>query len=107
MSIPAWKRLAKLDWIGTAICLGMVTTLLLPLQWGGVTRAWNDKVIIILFVVFALIVAGFLGWEWYLKEDAILDLSMFSRRTQVGACLEAVSVFHHIQLDFRMLIDLS
>jgi MFS family permease len=49
--IPAWKRMLKLDWIGTVLCLGMVTSLLLPLQWGGVTKAWTDKSVIACFVV--------------------------------------------------------
>ena len=53
--IPAWKRMLKLDWIGTILCLGMVTSLLLPLQWGGVTKAWTDKSVIACFVVVRLL----------------------------------------------------
>ncbi|KAG8894670.1 hypothetical protein FRC00_008595, partial [Tulasnella sp. 408] len=49
---PTWRRLiTNIDWVGSILCLGMVTTLLLPLQWGGVTKAWTDKSVIACFVV--------------------------------------------------------
>jgi hypothetical protein len=40
-----------MDWIGSVLSVGMITALLLPLQWGGVSREWNDPVVIALFVV--------------------------------------------------------
>jgi hypothetical protein len=40
-----------MDWLGGLLSLGMITALLLPLQWGGNTREWNDKVVIALFAV--------------------------------------------------------
>lgn len=40
-----------LDWIGTVLSLGMTVALLLPLTWGGVTKNWNDRVVIALFVL--------------------------------------------------------
>ncbi len=43
---PTWRRIVGLDWIGTILCLGMVTSLLLALQWGGVTKPWSDKSVI-------------------------------------------------------------
>ena len=48
----------KIDVIGSVLCLGMVCSLLLPLQWGGVTKPWNDKVVIALFCVFGVLVSG-------------------------------------------------
>lgn len=49
--IPEWKRIAGLDWIGSALLLGTATSVLLPLQWGGVTKAWGDKSVIASFCV--------------------------------------------------------
>ncbi|KAG8913671.1 hypothetical protein FRC00_001875 [Tulasnella sp. 408] len=87
---PTWRRLiTNIDWVGSILCLGMVTTLLLPLQWGGVTKAWTDKSVIACFVVFAVVLFIWLGWEWYMGDNAVMPLSLFKRRTQVGACLEA------------------
>jgi hypothetical protein len=57
MDIPGNENKSRLqkwigiDWLGTVLCLGMIIPLMLALQWGGNTRAWNDPVIIVCFVV--------------------------------------------------------
>jgi EmrB/QacA subfamily drug resistance transporter len=76
-----------MDWVGSVLSVGMITSLLLPLQWGGVSREWNDRVVIALFVTFAVLFGLFIGWEWYKKEHAMMPLFLFKRRTQVGAGL--------------------
>jgi hypothetical protein len=45
------QKWIRIDWLGTILCLGMIIPLMLALQWGGNTRAWDDKVIITCFVV--------------------------------------------------------
>ncbi|KAG8975463.1 hypothetical protein FRB90_009523, partial [Tulasnella sp. 427] len=87
---PTWRRLiTNIDWVGSVLALGMVTSLLLPLQWGGVSKPWTDKSVIACFVVFAVVLFIWLGWEWYMGDKAVMPLSLFKRRTQIGACLEA------------------
>ncbi|KAG8958974.1 hypothetical protein FRC00_002081 [Tulasnella sp. 408] len=83
------RRLAGIDWIGAILSTSMIISILLPLQWGGVTKPWNDKTVIALFCVFAVLLAAFIGWEWYIGEEkATMPLSMWTNRTQVGCCLE-------------------
>ncbi|KAG9047821.1 hypothetical protein FS837_001417 [Tulasnella sp. UAMH 9824] len=83
------KRMAEIDWIGAILSTSMIISILLPLQWGGVTKPWNDKTVIALFCVFAVLLAAFIGWEWYIGEEkATMPLSMWTNRTQVGCCLE-------------------
>ena len=91
-----------MDWVGSVLSVGMITSLLLPLQWGGVSREWNDRVVIALFVTvsflsvllmhraylavqFGVLFGLFIGWEYYKKEHAMMPLFLFKRRTQVGA----------------------
>jgi EmrB/QacA subfamily drug resistance transporter len=81
-SLQKWLAM---DWIGAVISVGMITCLLLPLQWGGVTRPWNDKVVIALFCVFGVLLIIFVAWEFFKGERAMLPLFLFKRRTQVGA----------------------
>ncbi|KAG8703474.1 hypothetical protein FRC08_002816 [Ceratobasidium sp. 394] len=88
-----WRKWAALDWIGAALCLGFVTCLLLPLQWGGNTRPWNDKVVIALFCVFAVLFVAFFVWEKRKGSAGILPLSLFRSRTQIGTCIEAFMIF--------------
>ncbi|QRV94670.1 major facilitator superfamily transporter [Ceratobasidium sp. AG-Ba] len=88
-SLQKWLGL---DWAGSVLALGMVTALLLPLQWGGNEKPWNDKVVIALFCVFGALLIAFVGWEMYKGDRAILRTAMFRRRTQIGTCLEAFFV---------------
>ncbi|KIO29114.1 hypothetical protein M407DRAFT_228447 [Tulasnella calospora MUT 4182] len=87
------RRIAGIDWIGSLLSIGMITSILLPLQWGGITKPWTDKTVIACFCVFAILLAAFLGWEWYVGEDqAIMPLSMWANRTQIGCCLEGCCI---------------
>jgi hypothetical protein len=112
-NLSTFQKWLNMDWVGTFICLAMVTSLLLPLQWGGNTKAWKDKDVIALFCVvslvspdpnvtriltrfpmqFGVLLISWLLWEWYKGDRAILPLFMMKRRTQVGTCLEAVRIF--------------
>ena len=74
------------------MCLCMVISLLLPLQWGGNTKPWKDRVVIALFCVFGVVLIVSIAVEWKMGKRAILPLDFFRRRTSVGCCLNAVSL---------------
>ena len=40
------QKFLALDSFGGLLSLAMIISLLLPLQWGGNTREWNDPVVI-------------------------------------------------------------
>lgn len=69
------------------ICLGLVTSLLLPLQWGGNTKPWGDKWVIAMFCVFGVVVLAFIAWEWKMGTNALFPLYLLKNRSQVGCCL--------------------
>ncbi|KAG8848813.1 hypothetical protein FRB91_010479 [Serendipita sp. 411] len=81
------QKWLSLDWIGSFLSLATIVCLLLPLQWGGVSRPWNDKIIIVLFVLFAILLFAFLSWEKYKGKRAMMPLRLLRRRTQLGASL--------------------
>jgi len=54
------QKVLALDWIGTLLEMCLTITLLLPLFWGGNRYAWNDAVVIALFVV-----VGIFTRIWY------------------------------------------
>ncbi|KAJ7315434.1 hypothetical protein DFH08DRAFT_1040174, partial [Mycena albidolilacea] len=78
-------RLALIDWVGSVICIGMVVLLLLPLQWGGITKSWDDATVIVLFCLSALLLGIFVLWEWRKGDGALVPFTMFRRRSQFGA----------------------
>ncbi|GAA5856891.1 hypothetical protein JCM9279_007592 [Rhodotorula babjevae] len=83
-------RTFALDWIGTILMLGIITCLVLALQWGGVKYAWSAGPVVACFVVFAVLIPTFIGFEWKLAGPSrIMPLEYFHGRTQVGATLAA------------------
>ncbi|KAH7103874.1 transporter [Auriculariales sp. MPI-PUGE-AT-0066] len=92
-NFTTWQKWKGVDVVGSILCLGLVTSLLLPLQWGGQSRPWNDKAVIALFVVFAVLVPIFALWEYRQGENAILPLALLKNRTQLGCVFEAFFIF--------------
>lgn len=84
-SMTTFQKWASLDWFGGVLSLASIICLLLPLQWGGVTKPWDDKAVIALFVTFGVIFIAFITWEYHKGERAMLPLSLLRNRTQVGA----------------------
>jgi len=83
------QKWLALDHLGTVLCLGMVTSLLLPLQWGGNTRPWSDKTVIAMLCVFGVLLIMFIAWEFHRKDTAILPLRLFWNRTLTGTAIES------------------
>lgn len=88
-----------LDFTGMALLLGLVTCLVLVLQWGGEKYSWSSPTVGGLFGCFAGLVILFVLFEWKLAgPTSILPLSMFKSRTQVGASLEALFAMFGLML---------
>ncbi|KAF8997631.1 ABC transporter [Cyathus striatus] len=87
-----WQPWYKLDWIGTAMSVALVVLLLLPLQWGGNEKEWNDPAVIGTFVGFAVTLVAFIVWERKVGNQAILPLKILLRRNMMGAFLEAAMI---------------
>ncbi|KAG5981239.1 hypothetical protein E4U55_003150 [Claviceps digitariae] len=91
---PIWDQLRSFDLLGTFLFIPGVVCLLLALQWGGTKYAWNDGRIIALFVVFAVLIVGFVAVQVWLQEEATVPPRLFLNRTVwtcavFGACLGA------------------
>ncbi|CAK5278914.1 unnamed protein product [Mycena citricolor] len=86
------QAVRSLDWIGVFLSVGMVTLFLIPIQWGGNVRAWNDPVVIALLVLSGLFLLAFIAWELKTGENSILPLAMFTRRNLLGPCIEGFFV---------------
>ncbi|KAG5996383.1 hypothetical protein E4U43_002862 [Claviceps pusilla] len=85
-------QLRSFDLLGTFLFIPGVVSLLLALQWGGTKYAWKDGPIIALFVVFAVLMAGFVAVQVWLQEEATVPPRLFLNRTVwtcavFGACL--------------------
>ncbi|KAF5556293.1 HC-toxin efflux carrier TOXA [Fusarium napiforme] len=75
------EKLLQMDFIGTALVMGASLSLLLALQYGGVTYAWNSSLAIGLLVGFVLMTIALIGVEFWLGERAMLTPRLIRQRT--------------------------
>ncbi|KAJ6549679.1 major facilitator superfamily domain-containing protein [Mycena capillaripes] len=72
-----WQQTLGLDYVGAILVAGSITCLTLSLQWGGNTKAWNDKAVIICFVFAGVIAAAYVVWEMHLGQRAMTPTAIF------------------------------
>ncbi|KAM0544814.1 hypothetical protein ACHAPJ_011644 [Fusarium lateritium] len=70
--------LKGLDPIGTAVFIPSIICLLLALQWGGVKYPWSNARVIALFVVFGVLLFGFLSVQFMMKDNATVQSGIYS-----------------------------
>lgn len=78
-------KIRLLDLEGAALFIPGVVCLLLALQWGGTTYAWNNGRIIALFVLFGVLIIGFVGVQIWKQERATVPPRVFKNRN-VWSC---------------------
>ncbi|KAJ6489902.1 ABC transporter [Mycena sanguinolenta] len=71
----------RLDFLGAIMVAGAVTSLVIALQWGGNTKSWGDKDVIICFVFAGVLTAVFVAWENHLGETAMTPAAIFRSRS--------------------------
>ncbi|KAK8080295.1 MFS multidrug transporter [Apiospora hydei] len=71
---------SNLDFIGFTIFAPSAIMLLLALQWGGNTFAWNSSQIIGLFVGSGATFFVFLAWDHHKGDDAMIPFSIIRQR---------------------------
>jgi EmrB/QacA subfamily drug resistance transporter len=79
LRLPVRKREVNIDWWGAILLVAGVSCILLAVQLGGSTYPWKSWQIIGLFVLGALVLAGFALWEAVAREP-ILPLGLFRLR---------------------------
>ncbi|KHO01780.1 MFS toxin efflux pump (AflT) [Metarhizium album ARSEF 1941] len=83
------ERVQQLDLLGTFIFIPAIVCLLLALQWGGADYAWGDSKIIGLFVGFGLMIAVFVGIQFWQGDKGTLPPRFFKNRNTLCAMLFA------------------
>lgn len=73
--------LMEFDPLGTLVFMPAIICLLLALQWGGTTYAWNNGRIIALFVLFGVLLVLFLYIQHRQQEQATVPPRILRNRT--------------------------
>lgn len=74
-------KLRRVDWIGTVIFVGSMTSFLIPLTWGGVMYSWSSWRTLVPLLIGLAGMVGFCFYEAYLAPEPLLRLSVFRNRT--------------------------
>lgn len=77
------EKLLRIDYLGTVVMVCTVICLLLALEWGGVEYDWDSYQIIILFVLFAIFLVGFIIVEVKFAKEPIVPPQIFKIRNIV------------------------
>lgn len=80
---PLLQKLKGLDGVGFILFAGSTTMLLLALQLGGTSYAWNSSTIIGLFFGFPVTLAAFCWWQRRLQDMALIPPRIFRNRNAV------------------------
>lgn len=87
LNMTVLARILEIDILGTAIFIPAIVCLLLALQWGGSEYAWSNSKIIGLFVGFGLMIAIFIGIQFWKGDKGTLPPRMFKNRNVLPAML--------------------
>ncbi|KAJ9614275.1 hypothetical protein H2200_002411 [Cladophialophora chaetospira] len=87
LALPIREKLRRLDPVGTMLVLPCIVCLMLGLIWGGTKFAWNDWRVILLFVLFGALVAGFGYVQYRQQEKALLPPRIVKNRTVLSMAL--------------------
>ncbi|KAI1328764.1 major facilitator superfamily domain-containing protein [Xylariaceae sp. FL0255] len=79
--LSTWAKLSQLDAAGTAALLPGVVSLLLALQWGGVTYAWNNGRIIALLTLAGVLLIAFIAIQILMPKTATIAPRIFKQRS--------------------------
>ncbi|KAJ7150499.1 ABC transporter [Mycena crocata] len=75
------EQVRNIDWVGAVLVAAAVTSLVLALQWGGNTKHWNDKAVIVTFVFAGVIAITFVFWEIFVGDGAMMPVRIFKSRS--------------------------
>lgn len=86
-SLTFVQKLLKLDPLGSLFIIAAVICILLALQWGGQSMAWNSPTVIGLLIAFPLLLMLFAVVQWKQGMDATLPLWLLKQRSMIAAVL--------------------
>ncbi|KAI8608172.1 hypothetical protein BC830DRAFT_1050262, partial [Chytriomyces sp. MP71] len=78
------EKLKRIDYMGTALLLAAIGTLITAIQQGGVAWSWSSGSSIALFVLSPLLFMAFVFWEMTFASNPMLPMDLFMNRNIVA-----------------------
>jgi hypothetical protein len=91
------EQMSRIDWGGSILLIGSVTSIVLALSWGGSEHAWSDWETIVPLVIGLVALLAFFAYQGapWLKEPT-MPLRLFGNRT--SSTLLVISFIHSLLL---------
>ncbi|PSN72922.1 major facilitator superfamily protein [Corynespora cassiicola Philippines] len=80
-SLPNSEKIKRLDWHGTLIFIGTLTSLFIALEWGGERYPWSDQRIVVLLFFFALGICGWVAIQYWKGESGTVPARIIGQRS--------------------------
>lgn len=71
------QKLARVDWVGSAIFMVSATLFLIAISWGGTQFEWSSAATIAPLIIGTIGLAGTAAWEKYMAREPFLRHSLF------------------------------
>ncbi|KXL51098.1 MAG: hypothetical protein FE78DRAFT_74772 [Acidomyces sp. 'richmondensis'] len=82
----AWiETFHELDVLSTLILIPSLVSLFIALNWAGVTYAWHNPRIVVLFVIFGVLLAAFVWTQIWRGNEATIPIRVLRERDVVTA----------------------
>ncbi|KAF8962048.1 hypothetical protein BGZ46_001232, partial [Entomortierella lignicola] len=85
------EKIKRIDFLGSIALIAGLVMVLLPLNWGGSTYAWNSPLVIGLFCAGGAVLGIFCLIEWKQASEPIIPFRLFKSRT--NSAVFATSLF--------------
>ncbi|KAE8422273.1 major facilitator superfamily domain-containing protein [Aspergillus pseudocaelatus] len=74
-------KLRQIDYVGTVLFTGSVSSFLIPLTWGGVVYPWGSWHTLTPLLIGFVGLLVFAAFEYYIAKDPIIPPTIFNNRT--------------------------
>ncbi|MCJ1295587.1 hypothetical protein MMC34_007150 [Xylographa carneopallida] len=75
------SKLRRIDWFGSVLFVSSMTSILVPLSWGGVMFDWTSWHTLVPLIIGAVGTAGLFVYERYGTNEPLIRLSIFANRS--------------------------
>ncbi|KAK9311887.1 major facilitator superfamily domain-containing protein [Lipomyces starkeyi] len=77
------EKMRRIDWIGTVLFVGSVTSILLSVSFGGVMFPWKSFRVVVPLVVGGCGTIVFCIYEWFVPAEPMIPMRIFTDRTAI------------------------
>lgn len=84
------EKLRRIDYIGTVLFVGSLSSFLIPLTWGGVLYSWSSWRTLVPLIIGVVGLATFDFYEYRFASDPIIPPAIFQNRTATVSFIETI-----------------